>query len=219
MKREKLSYAEMLKDPRWQKRKSEILMRDNFTCQLCGDKKTTLHVHHKYYTDGKLPWEYRSDALVTLCENCHSWVHRNCPTDEIDLKIGDVIYHPHSDYDNYGIIFSIDYNTKNISSIMIDSGSGYPDCVIYHFDFNHYNVLFYKEEGFFEDEENFYAERLFYCFYGAITDNPNVNLDYYKKDYGIDYLLSLKYHVDEIFYNNPKLYDLYLTAENGNLDF
>lgn len=55
MKKEKLIYAEMLKEPRWQKRKTEILSRDNFTCQLCGDTENTLHVHHKYYLENHKP--------------------------------------------------------------------------------------------------------------------------------------------------------------------
>lgn len=33
---------------------------------------STLHVHHKYYEPGKKPWEYPDEALITLCESCHS---------------------------------------------------------------------------------------------------------------------------------------------------
>ncbi len=36
-----------------------------------------LHVHHKYYVKGKLPWEYPNEALVTLCETCHFDFHKN----------------------------------------------------------------------------------------------------------------------------------------------
>ena len=35
-----------------------------------------LHVHHKYYILNKLPWEYENNALVTLCDLCHTEVHR-----------------------------------------------------------------------------------------------------------------------------------------------
>ena len=64
-------YAELLRDPRWQKKRLEILSRDNFTCLGCGDQERTLHVHHCYYKKGNLPWEYADTSLATLCEVCH----------------------------------------------------------------------------------------------------------------------------------------------------
>lgn len=64
-------YAQKLKDPRWQKKRLEILERDNWTCQLCGDKKSTLFVHHRDYLRDREPWDYPGDLLVTLCEYCH----------------------------------------------------------------------------------------------------------------------------------------------------
>jgi len=68
----KNKFFDLYKKPEWQKRRLEILERDNWTCQGCGDKKSTLHVHHKYYERGKLPWNYPITALVTLCEGCHN---------------------------------------------------------------------------------------------------------------------------------------------------
>jgi len=67
----KMKYADKFKDPRWQKKRLEILNRDKFTCQICGDDKSTLHVHHRYYTAGKEPWDYPNEAFVVLCEDCH----------------------------------------------------------------------------------------------------------------------------------------------------
>lgn len=67
-----MKYSEKLKDPRWQKKRLEILQRDNFTCQLCEDKTTTLHIHHKKYTGE--PWEAPEEDLVTLCEHCHEYI-------------------------------------------------------------------------------------------------------------------------------------------------
>lgn len=64
-------YIQKLKDPRWQKRRLEILERDNWTCQLCEDKDSTLTVHHRYYEKGKDPWDYPDKCLTTLCETCH----------------------------------------------------------------------------------------------------------------------------------------------------
>lgn len=63
------SYAEKLRDPRWQKKRLEILERDEWRCEMCWNDKATLNVHHRYY-QGE-PWEAPDDALVTLCENCH----------------------------------------------------------------------------------------------------------------------------------------------------
>lgn len=34
-----------------------------------------LNVHHKYYINGLMPWEYDDDALVTLCQECHKKRH------------------------------------------------------------------------------------------------------------------------------------------------
>lgn len=66
-----MTYAEKLKDPRWQKKRLEIMERDKFTCQKCFDATKTLNVHHRYYTKGAAPWGYDSSALVTFCERCH----------------------------------------------------------------------------------------------------------------------------------------------------
>ena len=36
----------------------------------------TLHVHHKYYIEDRYPWEYDDSALITLCSDCHSEIHK-----------------------------------------------------------------------------------------------------------------------------------------------
>ena len=66
------AYAEKLLDPRWQKMRLEVLQRDSFSCQHCGDKTKTLHVHHTYYQYGKDPWDYDAGSLITYCEDCHT---------------------------------------------------------------------------------------------------------------------------------------------------
>jgi len=67
------TYAEKLRDPRWQKKRLQILERDEWTCQDCKDTESTLHVHHFYYERGKNPWEYPDKHLITLCKPCHEW--------------------------------------------------------------------------------------------------------------------------------------------------
>jgi hypothetical protein len=66
------TYKEKLKDPRWQKKRLEILERDMWTCQSCMDSASSLHVHHRYYASVENPWDYPSAALVALCETCHA---------------------------------------------------------------------------------------------------------------------------------------------------
>jgi 5-methylcytosine-specific restriction endonuclease McrA len=34
-----------------------------------------LNVHHKYYINGHMPWEYNNDSLITLCNECHQKRH------------------------------------------------------------------------------------------------------------------------------------------------
>lgn len=65
------SYSEKLRDPRWQKKRLDILNRDGFACTYCHDNTKTLHVHHLDYIRGAEPWEYENDYLLTLCEECH----------------------------------------------------------------------------------------------------------------------------------------------------
>lgn len=69
-------YAAQRLDPRWQKRRLEIMNRDGFACIDCGSVDKTLNVHHVYYTDGASIWEYPDRALVTLCCDCHEAEHQ-----------------------------------------------------------------------------------------------------------------------------------------------
>jgi hypothetical protein len=63
-------YADKLKDPRWQKKRLQVLERDNFTCKYCSDGKTELHVHHLKYSGA--PWDVDLSKLETVCKHCHS---------------------------------------------------------------------------------------------------------------------------------------------------
>jgi len=85
----KKDYSELLKHPKWQKRRLEIFERDNFTCQKCGATEETLHIHHLKYLKNALPWESPSEDLITLCEICHSWVSymKLTPDEFQDMKV------------------------------------------------------------------------------------------------------------------------------------
>lgn len=64
-----MTYSDKLKDPRWQKKRLEVMLRDGFKCTKCNDAETTLNVHHlKYLGD---PWDAHLDDLETLCCHCH----------------------------------------------------------------------------------------------------------------------------------------------------
>lgn len=63
------SYSEKLKHPKWQKKRLDILNRDEFKCKQCGSEEDMLNIHHICY-DGD-PWNVSDDLLITLCESCH----------------------------------------------------------------------------------------------------------------------------------------------------
>lgn len=71
----KMTYAEQLKHPNWQRKRLEMLQAADWTCELCCAKEETLHVHHKHYVKGRMPWEYERAELVVLCEECHDTQH------------------------------------------------------------------------------------------------------------------------------------------------
>ncbi|WP_233863518.1 HNH endonuclease [Paraburkholderia adhaesiva] len=79
-------YARQYKDPRWQRKRLEIMERDGFACVECGDNESTLNVHHVRYLRGVPPWAYPPWLLVTLCESCHEAIHDGGPT------IGELLY-------------------------------------------------------------------------------------------------------------------------------
>lgn len=64
-------YKGKLRSPFWQRRRLEIMARDEFACRFCGDKTEELHIHHTIYLHDKEPWEYDEKHLITLCHACH----------------------------------------------------------------------------------------------------------------------------------------------------
>jgi len=107
----KKSYAEKLKDPKWQKKRLEILQRDEFTCQSCFDTKNELHVHHKLYKAGRDPWDYADSELVTLCKGCHKKVS------DLSAKIGSLL-----DFEPY-------YESFNDLAMLLTGGELIEACI------------------------------------------------------------------------------------------
>jgi hypothetical protein len=72
-----VDYSEQYKSPLWQKKRLEILERDEFRCTSCKSEDKQLHVHHKEYIKGRSVWDYDNSYLITLCDECHELIHQN----------------------------------------------------------------------------------------------------------------------------------------------
>lgn len=83
-----MTYSEKLRDPRWQRKKTEVLRRDKFICKSCKDKDETLQVHHIIYRKGLEPYEHDIKDLITFCETCHKEVtdYKRIIKEYIDLN-------------------------------------------------------------------------------------------------------------------------------------
>jgi hypothetical protein len=79
-------YSDKFKDPRWQKKRLEILERDEWMCCFCSCTEKTLHVHHRWYEKDTDPWDYPNKCLVTLCEECHEIETSDLKEAYLDLK-------------------------------------------------------------------------------------------------------------------------------------
>jgi hypothetical protein len=103
-----MGYKEDFKDPRWQKKRLEILNRDGFICQGCYDSESTLNVHHLYYMSSRKPWEYPDGALITFCDECHDAEHHREETiiDSLSSIIGDTLLECVPDIIRANLIFT-----------------------------------------------------------------------------------------------------------------
>lgn len=71
-----MSYADELRKPLWQRKRLEIMARDEWRCTGCQAEDKPLHVHHQRYIAGRKPWDYANDDLKTLCDECHTLLHK-----------------------------------------------------------------------------------------------------------------------------------------------
>jgi hypothetical protein len=83
-----MNYAQQLRDPRWQRRRLEMLNAAEWKCQECLDGFQTLHVHHKIYHKNAAPWDYGDHELIVLCEFCHEGRHQW--KSKLQLAIGEL---------------------------------------------------------------------------------------------------------------------------------
>lgn len=71
-----MDYKEQLTNILWLKKRAEILERDEYKCQKCGET-SNLQVHHLKYINGRFAWEYDNSDLITLCQKCHNTEHND----------------------------------------------------------------------------------------------------------------------------------------------
>lgn len=55
----------------------EVWLRDDWTCERCGHRGGKVHAHHVIPWAGNPEHRFELTNLVTLCEDCHRWVHSN----------------------------------------------------------------------------------------------------------------------------------------------
>lgn len=70
-----MEYSDKLKSPKWQKKRLQILERDNWQCQYCKDTETQLQVHHLKYSGE--PWDAKNEDLITACSDCHNIITKS----------------------------------------------------------------------------------------------------------------------------------------------
>lgn len=100
------NYSKLLKRPNWQKKRLEILNRDGFTCQLCGDTESALHVHHKMYSGN--PWDIPNNQLTALCQQCHFITEHTKKLGQDLLKVKKRIVDDYTYYDCAVTVYSFE---------------------------------------------------------------------------------------------------------------
>lgn len=66
----------------WKTFRAEMIERDGGHCARCSRSDAdgaTLHVHHKTYVKGRMPWQYNYNECELLCAGCHAAEHGKIP--------------------------------------------------------------------------------------------------------------------------------------------
>jgi uracil-DNA glycosylase family 4 len=65
-----------------------VFERDNWTCQICGKTidEAQLHCHHMDPATQNPMFQNDMDSCITLCKDCHDWVHSQYGCRYIDLR-------------------------------------------------------------------------------------------------------------------------------------
>jgi len=122
-----MNYSEQLKSPHWQRKRLEILTRDNWTCQKCQDTEKQLHVHHLEYHSGAKSWEYDNKYLTTLCCHCHYIIGAL----KIDYNSINIVKHQ-APNPIYTLVFASYFNQHNIVIIHLSMFDEHQNEVLYY---------------------------------------------------------------------------------------
>ena len=65
-----ISYQKQLAERRWEKIVKQVYKRDNYQCQICGERDIQIDCHHI------IPWRISHDDslknLIAVCKSCHT---------------------------------------------------------------------------------------------------------------------------------------------------
>ena len=197
------NYLQLLKDPRWQKKKAEIMARDKYTCQCCGCKEKTLNVHHLKYLPHHRPWEYDNEDLITLCEDCHQMEHEELNKKLMkDVKLGKIYEYWHSDFMNTMICYDIDYLNQKVFLYGVDFGGGWGSAYDEAFSYKKFKECCTENDEIFDDIEN-QESSLMEAIDNLIHNKFTFNNCYVERDIH-EIKRMFNKNLNEMFINNPK---------------
>lgn len=76
------NYYDYMDSDRWDETRIPVLIRDNYTCQICGNPAN--HVHHLSYAHFMNEFKFE---LISLCESCHMKEYHSEDKKEFIAKI------------------------------------------------------------------------------------------------------------------------------------
>ncbi len=67
----KEKYQEYLRSPEWREKRSRVMRRASYLCEMCGERRAT-EVHHLTYDR---IFREELDDLKAICRECHKTIH------------------------------------------------------------------------------------------------------------------------------------------------
>ena len=67
-------YKHLLEDKRWKEFRLKVMSERGNKCECCVGTHI-LQIHHTFYINGKMPWEYDIKDMRVLCKKCHQRKH------------------------------------------------------------------------------------------------------------------------------------------------